>query len=237
MTIQQVAARICVIATFAAASSGAWAFADDEARTAILDLREQVKTLQAAQLNFVSRIEELQNQNRMLTGRVEELSNQILQEGRSTRDLFKDLDQRLGKLEPLAVVINGETVEVMPQEKAAYDEAVNALQGGDYKKAEMLFEHFAEDWNRSAYRPDALFWLGSSQYANEKYKSAYNTQNKLIKSYPKHVRVPDAMLSVASSQAALGNLKAAGNTLRKIQRQFPKTEASKEAAARLKTLR
>ena len=237
MTIQQVAARFCVIATFAAASSGAWAFADDEARTAILDLREQVKTLQAAQLNFVSRIEELQNQNRMLTGRVEELSNQINQEGRSTRDLFKDLDQRLGKFEPRVVVINGESVEVMPQEKAAYEEAVNALQGGNYKQAEKLFAAFAEDWNRSAYRPDALFWLGSSQYANEKYKSAYSTQNQLIKSYPKHARVPDAMLSVASSQAALGNLKAARNTLQKVQRQFPKTEASKEATARLKTLR
>lgn len=237
MTIQQTALRCCMLAVFAASSSGAWAFADDEARTAILDLREQVKTLQSAQLQFVSRIEELQKQNRMLTGRVEELSNQIQQEGRASRDLFKDLDQRLGKFEPVTVVINGESVEVMPQEKAAYDEAVAALQGGDYKKAETLFSHFASEWNRSAYRPDALFWLGSAQYANEKYKTAFDTQNGLIRSYPKHPRVPDAMLSVAASQAALGNLKAARTTLKKIQTQFPKTDASKEAESRLKTLR
>ncbi|EJX09180.1 tol-pal system protein YbgF [gut metagenome] len=106
-----------MVAVLAATSSGAWAFADDEARTAILDLREQVKALQAAQLQFVSRIEELQNQNRMLTGRVEELSNQIHQEGRASRDLFKDLDHRLGKFEPVTVVINGQNVEVEPQEK------------------------------------------------------------------------------------------------------------------------
>lgn len=237
MSIQQVAARFCLAATLAAASTGSWAFADDEARTAILELREQVRTLQAAQLNFVSRIEELQNQNRMLTGRVEELSNKITQEGRSSRDLFKDLDQRLGKFEPRVVVINGENVEVMPQEKAAYDNAVMALQNGDYRTAETLFTNFVDDWNRSAYLGDALFWLGSTQYALEKYKSAYSTQNRLIKAYPKHVRVPDAMLSVASSQAALGNLKAARNTLNKVKKQFPKTEWSREAESRLKTLR
>jgi len=114
---------------------------------------------------------------------------------------------------------------------------VAVLQSGDYKKAETLFGQFTTKWSRSVYRPDALFWLGSSQYAGEKYKSAFDTQNRLIRSYPKHPRVPDAMLSVAASQAALGNLQAARNTLKKIQTQFPKTEASKEAEARLKTLR
>ena len=76
--------RLALAATLAAAANSALAFADDEARRAILDLREEVKTLKAdlnitrnAQMQLSSEINALKEQNRQLTGRVEELTNAL----------------------------------------------------------------------------------------------------------------------------------------------------------------
>lgn len=102
----------------------AMAFADDEARTAILQLREQVKDLQQqldvqqqAQLNFANHISSLQEQNRRLTGRIEELTNALKNEQKSSRDLYQNMDQRLNKFEPQTIEIDGQSVVVQPEEK------------------------------------------------------------------------------------------------------------------------
>ena len=60
------------------ASSPSWAlFGDDEARKAILELREKTQTLQNAQMQLVGQIEALREQNAQLTGRVEKLTNEL----------------------------------------------------------------------------------------------------------------------------------------------------------------
>lgn len=241
MNLRLTALRAAVLAVTACTACGAMAFADDDARRAILDLRAQVRALEEqlknTQMNFVSRLDSLQQQNRMLTGKVEELTNALAREQRSTRDLYGTLDQRLGRFEPQTVVVNGETVTVEPQEKAAYEAAVELLKNGDYKAAQDKFRRFASDWDQSPYRADAVYWRGSCLFALEQYKTAIDVQNQLIRQYPNHPRVPDAMISVASCQAALGNVKAAAATLNKVVKQFPDSEASKTAKDRLKALK
>lgn len=241
MNVRLGAARFCLSAALLGAAGGALAFADDDARRAILDLREQVKALETqlknTQMNFVSRLDSLQNQNRMLTGRVEELSNALAKEQRSSRDLFSDLDQRLSKFEPQTVIVNGVSVTVEPKEKAEYEAAVEVLKNGEYKKAAAAFKAFSDEWKESPYRPDAMYWRASSLFATEQYKSTIDVQNQLIRTYPKHPRVPDAMVSVGSAQAALGNVKAASNTFNKVIRQYPDSEAAKTAKQSLQSIR
>ena len=227
MNLNKLMVQACTAAILSGSAAGAMAFADDDARRAILDLRAQVAALE----------EHLQNQNRLLTGQVEELTNAIRQEKRSTRELYTSIDERLGKFEPREVEVNGEKVMVQPQEQAAYDAAVELLKAGDYKKAAAAFSTFGAEWPKSAYAADAVYWRGSCLFALEQYKSTINVQNSLIRSYPKHPRVADAMISVASSQAALGNVKAASATLAKVIKQYPNSDAAKTAAQLQKTLK
>ena len=221
----------------------AMAFADDEARTAILQLREQVKDLQQqldvqqqAQLNFANHISSLQEQNRRLTGRIEELTNALKNEQKSSRDLYQNMDQRLNKFEPQTIEIDGQSVVVQPEEKAAYEEAQNAISSEDYKKALKLFIEFNRKWKKSPYRPDALYWQGAASFAAEDYKGAINIQNQLIREFPNNGRVPDAMVSVGSAQASLGNLKAATATFNKVITRFPQSDAAKTAKLRIKAI-
>ena len=239
MNLNKLMVQACTAAILSGSAAGAMAFADDDARRAILDLRAQVAALEEqlknAQISFATRLDNLQNQNRLLTGQVEELTNAIRQEKRSTRELYTSIDERLGKFEPREVEVNGEKVMVQPQEQAAYDAAVELLKAGDYKKAAAAFSTFGAEWPKSAYAADAVYWRGSCLFALEQYKSTINVQNSLIRSYPKHPRV--AMISVASSQAALGNVKAASATLAKVIKQYPNSDAAKTAAQLQKTLK
>ena len=231
------------LATLSLASS-AFAFADDDARRAILELRETVKTMQAdlavsknAQMQLMTEINSLKERNRQLTGRVEELINALAVEKRSTRELYGALDSRLGAFEPQMVVINGQSYAVDPKEKQAYDEAVLQLQDGKYKEAVANFKRFASEWPKSPYRADAIFWWGTAAFALEQYKTVISTQNQLIREYPKHPRAADAMLLVGSAQAASGSLKAARSTFQKVQKTYPDTDAAATAKSRLAALK
>lgn len=225
-------------------ASQACAFSDDEARRAILDLRaqvskmqEQIDVQQKAQMVLMTKISDLQAQNRRLTGGIEELNNTVHEEKRSTRQLFGNLEERLVKIEPVSMEIDGVPVLVKPEAKREFDAAMEKLQAAAYSDAAAAFKDFAADWTKSPLRQDALYWQGVSNFAAGRYKSVIRIQDQMIREYPKSSRVPDAMLSVASAQAAAGNLKAARKTYQRVMSRYPKSAAAKEARSQLQALK
>lgn len=242
--LRRFAPRALAAALSLTLAASAFAFADDDARRAILDLRETVRQLQSeldtvrsAQVQLSGEISSLREQNRQLTGKVEELTNSIAVERRNNRTLFESVDKRLGVFEPQMVVIDGKSVQVEAEEKTAYDAAVLLLQDGKFGEAEKAFKAFNAKWTKSPYRPDALFWWGTCAFGAEHYKTAISTQNQLLREFPKSARAADAMMLVASSQAASGNVNAAKSTLAKIVRAYPGTDVARDAQARLKDMK
>ncbi|MDO4937762.1 MAG: tol-pal system protein YbgF, partial [Sutterellaceae bacterium] len=60
-------------------SHPAWAlFGDDEARKAILDLRERMEVVQNGQMLLQGQIDQLREQNAQLIGRIEQLTNDLV---------------------------------------------------------------------------------------------------------------------------------------------------------------
>lgn len=225
------------------ASQNVMAFSDDRARRAILDLRQEVRQLQEqvdqqqrAKLQLASQISDLLEQNRYLTGRIEELTNQTGVQGQSSQDLYLKLDERVKALEPLSVVLNGNTVTVQPLEKATFDQGVQALRDGKYTQAMKIFDSFNIVWATSAYREDALFWWGNAAFSAESYKESYDILNQLLKEYPGSSHIPDAMLTIGSAQASLKNIKAAQATFKKVIKQYPQHSAAGIAKERLAAL-
>lgn len=243
LSLSPLGARLVTAAAALSIAGSAFAFADDDARRAILELRETVKQLQndvdvgrSTQVQLADEINALKERNRQLTGKVEELTNALAVEKRSARTLYESIDKRIGVFEPQTVVVDGQSVQVSPEEKKAFDAAVAELQEGKFLAAEKSFKAFCADYPKSPYRADALFWWGTSAFGAEHYKTAISSQNQLLKDYPKSSRAPDAMMLVASSQAASGSVTAARSTLNKIIRSYPGSEVAKDAQARLKVL-
>jgi tol-pal system protein YbgF len=227
---------------------------DDEARKAILQIREQVKVLQQRetemtarldrmesaqrnQLELVNQIESLRQESARLRGQVETLTNEVATLQKRNRDLYADLDARLKKMEPQSVTVDGRSAAVDRAELAAYETPLAQFRSGDFKGSLPGFQQFVARYPASAYAPAAQYWIGSAYYAIKDYKSAIAAHRTLVERYADSPRVPDALLSMAESQVQLGDRKSANATLTRVIKEFPETEAAKIARDRLPSTR
>jgi len=227
---------------------------DDEARKAILQIREQIRVLQQReaevtarldrmesaqrnQLELVNQLESLRQENARLRGQVETLTNEVATLQKRNRDLYADLDARLKKMEPQSVTVDGRSAAVDRAELAAYEGPLAQFRAGDFKGSLPGFQQFVARYPTSAYAPAAQYWIGSAYYAIKDYKSAIAAHRTLVERYVDSPRVPDALLSMAESQVQLGDRKSANATLNRIIKEFPETEAAKIARDRLPATR
>ena len=223
---------------------------DDEARKAILQIREQIRVLQQRetemtarldrmesaqrnQLELVNQLDLLRQENARLRGQVETLTNELATLQKRNRDLYADLDARLKKMEPQSVTVDGRTAAVDRAELAAYEGPLAQFRAGDFKGSLPGFQQFVARYPTSAYAPAAQYWIGSAYFAIKDYKSAIAAHRTLIERYPDSPRVPDALLSMAESQVQLGDRKSANATLTRIIKEFPDADAAKIARDRL----
>ncbi len=231
-------ASLCSVGVLlAAAAAPAHAlFGDDEARKAILDLRQRVDALQNAQMQLVGQIEQLREQNAVLTGRLEELANDLTRQQQSSRDLFASLDARLAPLTSARVEIDGASFEASAEERRRYESALSLFSQGKYEDSATLLSSLVDDYPTTGYMPSALYWLGNALYAQNKLSAALGVQNRLIKEFPDHPRIADAQLSKAAALIGLGRKSQAQKTLQQVIKDYPNTSYAELAQKRLKTI-
>ncbi len=230
-----------LMAAFSCASLSAHAalFGDDEARKAIIDLRAKVDGVQQSKAE-TSAVLTLSNQNdalkqeiSRLNGQIEVLSNEVQNLQQRQKDFYVDLDNRLRKLEPQVVAVDGKDAMVGQSEQTAYDNALALFKAGDYKKSGSSFADFIQRYPESAYAPSAQYWIGNAYYAQRDYKNAIAAQQALLKKYPDNPKAADALLNIASSQVELKDRPAAKKTLESLVAKFPNAPAAQTAKERL----
>lgn len=206
------------------AAPTAHAFADDEARRAILELRTQVQQMkdqnQQARLQLADQMDMLHQEIATLRGRVEEL-NQL------NRNVAAPGQSNAPQQNP-------QTGD--PQQQAAYQAAADQYRNGRYKEAASSFATFVQSYPDSNLVTDAQFYLGSSQYASKDFKNSIQTMQALVKDHPGDARAPDALLVVAANQIELNDLKSAKASLQRITKDYPQSSAAETAKSRLKLL-
>ncbi len=220
------------IALGALLSSNAWAiFSDDEARKAILEMRKSVQASQGAILDLQNQIEKLRTENAQLRGQIETLQKQTEDLTKNQKTYYQDLDNRLTRFEPQTVEVEGVTGVVQPGERAAYEEALNAFQNNQLKKADTDLNAFIRKYPSSPYLPLALFWSGNTKYALKDYNGSINQLQTLITRFPGHQRVPAAMLTLGNANLESGKKAVAKKVLSDLITKFPDSETAKEAKA------
>lgn len=238
-------------------------FEDEEARRAILELRQsqtelrsqtdanrqmfQEELRKAGEENAQLRKALLETQNQMellrsdlakLRGQNELLGRDLADLQRRQKDDMQSTDDRLRKLEPAKVIVDGKEFSAEPTERRDYDAALGIFRKGDFERAQVALVDFLTRYGASSgYRVPALFWLGNAQYALKNYKEAVTNFRSLIAAAPDHVRAPEAMLAISNCQLEMKDSKAARKTLEELVKVFPASEAgmaAKERLARLK---
>jgi len=211
----------------AAAAAPAKAFADDDARRAILDLRQQVQ--QQNEQNVRARLQ-LADQIQSLQQEVAQLRNQLELVSRQQASPAQTGQQGAHPGNPPGVAAAD------TQEQAAYDSAIDQFRKAQYKEASESFAAFIAMYPQSALSASAQFYLGSSRYAQKDFKGAIEQLNTLVRNSPNDARAPDALLVIAGSQIELNNRAGAKSSLQRIVSEYPQSPAAKTAQSRLQLL-
>jgi tol-pal system protein YbgF len=254
--LQKSLAAVCL--TVAAGSVSAGMFDDDEARRAILDLRQRIEASKQEKVDTDRKIADevqraseesaqlrrsildLQNQLEAtradiakLRGQNEQLARDLSENQRRQKDASVALDERLRKMEPMTVTVDGKEFLADPAEKRDFDANLGLFRKGDFAGATNGFVDFLNRNPATGYRASALFWLGNAQYANKDCKSAVVNFKTLTAIAPTHVHAPEAMLTVANCQLEAKETKASRKTLEDIIATYPSTDAANAAKDRL----
>ncbi len=283
-TSRFIAAALLATTFLAAPHVRAALFEDDDARKAILELRQRVeaqrKSLESglgeamaanaaeqrrqmeeqrrhmeelrrsneelgaltrrSLLELANQIDALRTDIARLRGQDEQLARDVAEVQRRQKDLaeaFGKADDRLRKLEPMKVSLDGKEFLADAAEKTEFDTALATFRKGDFPLAQTAFSDFLRRHGSSGYRPSALYWLGNAQYAVRDYKDAIVSFRAFLSAAPEHARAPDALLSVANCQIELKDVKSARKTLGDVSALYGQSEAAQAAKERLARLK
>jgi tol-pal system protein YbgF len=228
---------------------------DDEARKAILELRQRVETnrqgAEAAMnevregqttarrslLELANQIEQLRAELARVRGQNEQLAREVSELQRQQKDVQTGIDERLRQVEPLRISHDGQNFTAVPSEKRDFDSALEALRRSEFTQAATAFNTFLRRYPESGYTPSALYWLGNAQYATRAYKESMESHRRLATQFSDHPRAPEAMLAMANSQIELKDTRSARRTLEDLVKAHPDSEAAAAGRERLARLR
>ena len=247
-------------------------FDDKEARQQIIDLQQKTDTQNQSALSAISALEKrisalentiksqglmdllsqvelLNKELRHLKGDLEVAQHQIDVTQQRQKDLYKDTDGRLHKLEtapppvvqpaaatePVAPVANTAPIEDSAENKAL-EAAQLLLKESKFKPAFEAFEKFLQTYPNSKQASDAFYGLGSAQFSLKYYKAALATQQKLVMQFPESTKLADAKFSIANCQIQLADIDGAKKTLRDLIAQYPDHALIPNAKRRLAVL-
>ncbi len=249
------ASLVCWVTLLSFTSASAALFEDNEARKAILELRQKVETnrlvieqdksthatetsaLSNSLLGLQRQLEVLRSEIANLRGMNEQLANNLAELQRLQKDDSQNVAARISKLEPLTVTVDGATFLAEPDERREFEAALQVFKSGNFLAAQRRFAGFIERYPSSGYLAAAFFWLGNAQYATRDYKEAVINFRALVAKVPGHLRTPEAILSIANCQLELKDVRGARKTLSDLIHSYPKSEAAVAAKERLALLK
>ena len=257
-------ARAAVLACVSAAllvapAARAGIFDDDEARRAILDLRqkleqsneqqrarqaeqmavltEQVNQMRRSMLDLNNQLEQMRGDSARLRGQNEQLTRDVSDMQRKQKDLQSGVEDRIRKIEPQKVTLDGREFTVEPDERRQYEESMALLRKSDFNATAAALTNFRGRYPTSGYTNSVLFWLGNAQYGIKQYREAIASFRALITAAPNDSKAPEALLAIANCQAELKDGKTARKTIEELLKAYPQSEAAQAGKERLASIK
>lgn len=224
---------------------------DSEARKQVADLRAETAQLVEAlrqrldatgknQFEFSGQIESLRADIARLTGQIELLTHSLETAHKRQQDFYVDLDSRLRKLETATASPSPDRpADPQPdpqQEMRAYEAALGLFRERKFAEAQAAFTAFLDAHPRSALRPNATYWLGSSHYQQNGFLQAASAFGKVAADWPEDPRAPEALLQQADALVRAKDVPAAMKVLTALTERYPASPEAGTARSRLKTL-
>lgn len=238
-------------------STSVWAELSTKQRLDLLERRVDRIT------DLTLQLDQVQAENRDLRGQIEQLGYEIEQLKRMQRDIYQDVDQRLGALQPGGAsqspaaageggdgdpatpplptgqaptgAAGGDPAKIQAEYQAAYD-LLNPKQKR-YAEAAKAFSAFVRKYPNHALAPNAQYWLGEAYYVTQKNADARKAFDVVVERYPGSTKMPDALYKLGRLHEAAGRRDAARRSYERVVTEYANSSAAGLAGQRLAKLR
>jgi len=256
------APALLVAGLLAGGAAQAGLFDDEEARKAIVDLRtriqqgddsskqraaeaaaanaqllEQITALRRSLLDLNNQLEAMRGDVAKLRGNDEQITRDVAELQKRQKDVAQTFEDRLRKIEPVKVALDGREFMAEAEEKKAYDDAIATLRGGDFDKSVAALGAFQKRFPGSPFADSVRFWMGNALYGKRDYKEAITAFRGFVAGSPDHPRAPEALLALANSQAEMKDPRGARKTIDDLLKAYPGSEAAQAGKERLASLK
>jgi tol-pal system protein YbgF len=198
-------------------------------------------------VQMAQRIDSQQEEIRGLRGRIEELQNENVKLRKEQRDLYADLDKRLGETSATATAAAAAAASAATaataqaaagggDEQSQYARALEELKARNYAAAVEILRGLAVAYPAGALADNTQYWLGEAYYVTQEYDHAAAAFQGVITNWPNSRKVPDALLKLGYTQAEQNKLPAARSTLQQLVAKYPDSDAARLATERLAKL-
>ena len=117
-----------------------------------------------------------------------------------------------------------------------YQNGLRDLTGGKYDLARQEFSDYIKNFPSNDLASNATFYIGEIAYAQNDFKGAIASYNKVLVNYPKSFKADASLLKKGMAELELG-LKASGiRDLRELVLRSPTSDEGKRAQAKLREL-
>lgn len=196
-------------------------------------------------------VQQLQDEVRSLRGQIEQQDYRLKQMERQQLDRYRDLDRRISAAsvvpatsrptgEPSGAdatiaATQGDTPatskpelvqsDAAPSDAKAYREAFGLVRERNFPKAAESFSAFIKDYPQSARLPNAHYWLGEINLAEQKPELARESFMQVVTNFADHRKAPDAAYKLGIVYDQLGDSKKSNEYLDMVITKYPESSA------------
>ncbi len=189
-------------------------------------------------------LQQLQDEVRVLRGMVEQQQYQIRQMEQEQRDRYRDLDRRISQGDtsiqpPTTTASTGShtsgsaapvtplpAADSTPTDTQAYQSAFALVRQKAFPAALTAFADFIQRYPDSARIPNAYYWIGEVNLAEQKLEPAKTAFEQVIANYADHRKAPDATYKLGIIYHQMGNAEKARELFKQTRSRYPDSSAA-----------
>ncbi len=202
-------------------------------------------------LALLQRIQELEDELQMVYGQLEEQDHTIKLMEQRQRELYVDLDRRLGQATVSQSPSNVESSDHAPMvpsspsmtqqdaeaEEAAYQTAYQFIRERQYQRATDEFYTFLAEYPDGFYAANAYYWLGELYLVEGDLDNAEQAFQTVLNDFPEHQKTSDALLKLGQVLHARESDAEAQAVFNDVIARYPGTSTARLAEARLQEMK
>lgn len=216
-------------------------------------IERMMEARQGAQLDMMNQLNSLQQDVSELRGITEEHEYRLEQVLQRQREIYQEIDRRFSQLKQQG---GGSTLSGMQEvptsttdsdssdsnsgyssnlnENDAYDRAIAlVLEDKRYDAAIPAFEQFIKQFPNSSYLPNAHYWLGQLQFAEQEYDAARQHFKTVVDNFPESNKRADCILKLGVIASEQGKSADAEVYYQQVIEEYPDSTEANLAKQRL----